>query len=455
MTSPSHTPSAHKVIRLQELVDIIFIQLEGEENDTTDLQCGNDIERIDSQLFQTLASLARTSQIFRVPATKYLWMVQFNIKPLLKLLPQDLWEENNGIFKFSGKRIITREDMLRINELRPRVLHLLDLTGDGLFSGIDTSSMSVISEFWPKPLLPNLRTIRSNSALDTIGLDPLIYVGSALSSMEFCFGTWDERRLRALRLLPSACLNLRVLRIGDFDFDCIYPGGMNPLVSDLLSTALRGLWHLTRLETCPPDRMAMQHLTRLTSLDTLRFEITQDDVYVPEGGYTHIFPETLRTLEVMTNSTESASNLLRSLVASPENLEIDFGFGDNLAGTRDLLSFIPMQMNNRKGGLKSLSLRARDQQYNHAISNGSLCMMDLEPIMELTRLTTLDISLTPRVNLDDGDLLRLAQALPLLEDLRLGNGTRTITVPTAVAFLSEADLAGDVDQRHGSSPTIS
>ncbi|KAF7333422.1 hypothetical protein MVEN_02358000 [Mycena venus] len=281
----------HLALGIPEIVEIICAQLAS--------PLLNSLRRRD------FAALARTCKAFHNPALDVLWRKQDTLTRLLKCLPSHLWEEVMRLIKAP-----LPEDWEKISAYSRRIREL-SLT-ESWSGGFPSSNVLETLASLPRSLCPNLRSL--NWAPKTESFFPyiLLFLGPEVTHAYI-----DVPPIAShISLLPTLLRypELKTFRLGSNSND----------TSVLLPASSAIALELSKIESLSLDtldRPALEHLSRLPSLQILNLRIPEERDLGPQSPSAAIIPRhsqpftfpALRNVQFFASTIEFATEFAQML----------------------------------------------------------------------------------------------------------------------------------------------
>jgi hypothetical protein len=254
----------HSVLRIAELQHMIFAGCE----------------------LKSLPSIARTCRAFHETALDVLWRDDIEIAVLLRVMPPDLWEEDdygmivcalNALLRVlplqysppsqSFRRSITSADVVVFSKYAKRVYSLSYDARD-----VEEEAILTLKRDMPKPMLPNLRSFKASSGFDEKGC---VFTGLILHPR---IESIDIRNV--VPDCPSALpLFAEISCLGHSLTDLtLRSSDSNDVLKHALSVVVTQMTRLRRLQVSCLAASAFPHVLTSQSLQNLGLSIHNDDV---------------------------------------------------------------------------------------------------------------------------------------------------------------------------------
>ncbi|KDQ51255.1 hypothetical protein JAAARDRAFT_211219 [Jaapia argillacea MUCL 33604] len=396
----------HHCLQITEVLTVIAKHVQGSRNDNA-----------------SIASMARTCQVFSEVALDILWAEQESLVPLIYTLPSSLLEERVATgptgcaMMLLLRRPMVSSDWSRFSIYAPRIKILkLGLS----FKGIRYQLEEVVSRFYMEPyrdksLLPNLRCftidIPNNDILPHIHL----FCGAELSNLSISF-TEDhpkdglEALLTALRERSPSIL---FFVLGDV-YQRIMDGPSLSIFSNFICSLdkLQSLSFIPELPSHVWIRLASSPIAALNiSLPSGQQDHPSLSTYLPQKSFLSLTALNI-SMDDMNSWLDFTSfsptplqmiNLSLTFTPSPAELKSCFLSLESFAST------LTMFMLNATQGM---NLRGPQSQSDAHISNEAFV-----PLLTLHRLQILALVVDVIVRIDDSLLHDMARAWPRMTNL--------------------------------------
>ncbi|KAJ7641047.1 hypothetical protein FB45DRAFT_1053670 [Roridomyces roridus] len=395
----------HRCLRIPEIVQLIVSHLDPQ------YRTGKN----------QLALLART-RIFHEHALDILWSHQTRLAPLIKCMPDDLWEVNG---QRSGTVLVFRRpvvgsdwDRLLYYSRRIRSLEIPSALTEDL-SKVYRALLK--SDIPGQYLLPNLRSLSCGSLYARKSIRPrhlALFLGPRISVLK-CNTAHTS-------LFPEITGRFPALKAVTLERP--YRGESN---SDTgpedrsISTFIGGLQSVERLETVSADLPALLHLGALTSLRTLKL-YSIPAVSLSSLHDQDLFPNLVSVqLNAPLARPESAAEFIRSWTRPPVN-SVGISLPEATAPLVDgILGALSEHCSQESFESLEISLSIGAQGEHGEILPGHA----LRSLTRFVNLVELTIETSHGYNLDDAFMAELASTWPEIEILRL-KGERHNHLPT-------------------------
>ncbi|KAG1851909.1 hypothetical protein F4604DRAFT_1629260 [Suillus subluteus] len=381
--------------------------------------------RVFLDMRKTLLALALTCKSFTEPALDLLWRHLGRLEPLIRCLPQSLWEQNGNRLEF--QRSITLDDWSIFCKYNHRVRSLLNrVYSKEIWSALSCPPFSL-------PLLPNLTSLTWTNASDEtfqyvrLFMTPklmMLHISTAYCGPSFTFGPSEQSILSSIaKSCPS---------ISDFDFDFLRNRDEYTESVGDTSTMLQ-LWsQLTSVRTGTLSEAAILHLSNLPSLQVLKFTLPSTLVSADTQKLLQrpVFCA-LQELDISCKNMVFLDAFLEKLTITPKVLSFTITHGVDFA--RALPALISRLSNAcAYNSLQEVRLSITGQPANRT----SIEAATFQPLFDFN-LRKFDFAGDGHcvVQMDDAALLQMAKAWPLLEDLSITGYSRSSHKVTPHAFV--------------------
>jgi len=390
------------------------------------------------QVRRTLAGLARTCRALKEPALDALWWDLDSLYPLLTCLPVEVQRWSDGS--------IVR-DLFPVNELvligdqhLNRPLALSDFT---IFQGyakrvrmlgyrqrnrfMNADLLRLITSFpctLGSAILPNLRLLSWPEDSEEIFPFIRFFLPPTLLRIDFPGDDWPLCKQTFISFLHIHCPQLQ-------EFACTEP----PLpVLDCISNFIVKAENLVSISCGIPNKKAMKHVMR-SSLRCLTFDIPAHGQYDPPCGTF----ASVETFNLRAQRLQQAAEFMQDIKLAPVSATIvlgDVAPGPFVWGFFDTLS---KSLDNEKLEILRYSIEGilenpRANQYLYELEANAL-----EPLFSFKNLVIVHLENFRMPYFDDAMAVRLADAWPHLEVLKLGTGqdwqTDTLTLRRSLLTL--------------------
>ncbi|KAG2069537.1 hypothetical protein BDR04DRAFT_1101411 [Suillus decipiens] len=432
----SFLPTSTRCIMIAELRWKIFEQIA-----PPDMPVGRLLElstwRMEFELTsmrKDLLSLALTCKSFAGPALDLLWRHLGGVEPLIWCLPQSLWKKDGKKLEF--QRTMTLDDWSIFCKYNHRVRSLLNKCYK------DYSTDTICStEIWRAlnhppfslPLLSNLTSLTwtetSNETFHYIRLfvAPKLTMLNISVSSSFTFSPTEQSILSSIaKSCPS---------ISHLDLDFVRYGDESTELVENTTTLLQSWSQLISSRTRTVSEAAITYLSNSPSLRVLKFTLpstvisvdTQKLLRRPAFG-------ALQELDIECKNMDLLDAFLKQLAISPKVLSFTITHGVNSAQT--LPALISRLCNLcADNSLQRVQLSITDWP---AIHNTSIESGAFRPLFAFRDLRKFNFMMDSRcvVRMDDADLVEMAKAWPLLEELLIPGYSQAGHQVTPHAFVS-------------------
>ncbi|KAH7908726.1 hypothetical protein BJ138DRAFT_1068295 [Hygrophoropsis aurantiaca] len=374
----------------------------------------------------TLASLARTSRVFQESALDILYSNITGLNPLVKCMPQDLWEESK--YELTFTRRMTTDDWNIFQRYACRVktlslgfqlryypetnLRIYQALSDPPFSSTPFSKLRCLQHIGVNDdVLPFLQVLLL-SPLKELYLDV-----SAGKKIDAALSTF-------LPNLRQHCPFVTHLRLRS----------MEPRVITVISSTLRQFSNLQVLKCgIVMDEIIIHaaHLPSLTAFHlTIPASVAIKNIKSILGGVG--FP-VLREIQLNSPTLETCLRFLELSTSSfLESLTLTVGDQSRADDLHSVFAFWSSSPTYRN--LSSIHITELD--YENLTYDGSYVInfATLKPLLELRKLTSLNLELFCTFHLDDAAIMAMSTAWPLLEQLDISYREQGWEIPTTITL---------------------
>ncbi|KAG2069539.1 hypothetical protein BDR04DRAFT_1101412 [Suillus decipiens] len=427
----SFLPTSARCIMISELRWKIFEQIAPPDMPVVRLlELGKVIKDFElKSMRKALLAPALTCKSFAGPALDLLWRHLGGVEPLIRCLPQSLWKKDGEKLEF--QRTMNLDDWSIFCKYNHRVRSLLNQC-------YEYSTDTICStEIWRAlnhppfslPLLPNLTSLTWTKTSDETFHYIQLFVTPKLTMLNinisamrnlFTFGPAEQSILSSI---AKSCPSISHL---DLDF-VRYGNGPTELVGNT-STLLQSWSQLISSRTGTVSEAAISYLSNLPSLRILKFTL----------------PSTVISVDTQKSLQRPAFCALQELDISCENMDLLDAFLKQLAITPKVLSFtithevnsaqaLPALISHNSLQRVQLSITDRPAIHNLSIESGAF-----RPLFAFRDLRKFNFMMDSRcvVRMDDADLVEMAKAWPLLEELVIPGYSQAGHQVTPHAFVS-------------------
>ncbi|KAG2085475.1 hypothetical protein BD769DRAFT_1618516 [Suillus cothurnatus] len=370
---------------------------------------------------KTLLALALTCKSFSGLALDLLWKKLNSFEPLIRCLPQSLWERKGR--KLVLRRTMTLDDWSIFCKYNRRIrsfraCRILARAGTEIWRALSCPP-------FPLPLLPNLISLTWNifAAADVFPYIRL-FVPPKLARLDIEFNSFGPSEHSVLSVISMLCPSISHFK---FSFSSFAD-------SEDTSTALQRWSHLTSVTTAEVSEAAILHLFKLPSLRVLKFHLPPTPMSVDTKkllrGSTLC---ALQELFVVCSSLVLIDAFFEGLLIAPKSLYFQTGGVDYTWALSDLISRVTDTC--AHNSLEQIGLLVNPQSAGH---NTSIRLAMFKPLFAFHNLRKLDLGTSHHyaVRWDDSVLLQMAKAWPLLEELHLNEYNHSSRGVTPNAFIS-------------------
>ncbi|KAF7354655.1 hypothetical protein MSAN_01379100 [Mycena sanguinolenta] len=385
----------------------------------------------------TLVRLATTSKIFTEPALDVIWHDQTSLVPLIKCMPETLWEvrgvrgEKAGVVIHLCRPIISTDlprflfysARVRDLDLRHTFQYRLGIVHPDFLRALDMSmpaqSFPKLSHFAWYPKKKDVLSIMRH------------FLGPRIRTIDLRLD--DTAMLSILPFVKASCP-----LVSDFNFGASPDRISLPLVATV-SDAVCGWRHLASLTVPDLDNTAFMHVAELALLTDLSLTFVNDKSVNPS---TLLSRPTFPALQFLTVCCKTAdycasfvrvisSRRLRSLMIRPMSVWTTSAWEDLHIAIHDCLDQVALRQIEVEEG--NITERPADD----ALSAYVLSSDAVRPLLAFKQLTHITYQIRPCLDVDDEFLKAMAQAWPNLSELQFG----TDTVQPAITQAPKATLA--------------
>ncbi|KAJ7196884.1 hypothetical protein B0H12DRAFT_637616 [Mycena haematopus] len=379
----------------------------------------------------TLVRLATTSRIFTDPALDIIWHYQSSLMPLIKCMPETLWEvrgvrgEGAGIMTHLLRPIISTDlPRLLFYSARVRSLNLRDSSKYG--SGtVHPDFLKALDMSMPAQAFPKL----SHFAWFPRKRDVLSIMRHFLGprTQEIHLKLEDTAMLSILPFAQASCP-----LVSEFRFDVPYDRISLPLVRTV-SDAVCGWKHLTSLSVPDLDKTGFMHVAELAFLTDLSLTFVADTSVSPSGFLSGpTFPALLclfvccKTARFCTGVVQTiSSRQLRDLTIHTMSVWTTSAWQELHTAIHDCLDQVAL----RYIGVEEW--RVSERPADNELSAYVLSSDVVRPLLAFKRLTNVSFQVRPCLDVDDEFLEEMAQAWPDVGELSFGTDAPIIQAPKA------------------------
>ncbi|KAJ6544241.1 hypothetical protein B0H19DRAFT_1267532 [Mycena capillaripes] len=365
--------------------------------------------------FKTLVSLARTSKIFNDPALDVIWHEQQSLMPLVKCMPESLWEERGVKGVGAGvvihlRRPITSTDIPRLLFYSVRVRTLkMDYSTYGT---IDSEFLRALDLSLPtQGFMPRL----CHFSWSPNKKGPLSFMhhllGPQIREIDLDLGNCTG----GLSILPS--IKSLCPLISDFTFDV----KVDPLSVRLISDAVCGWQYLTDLSIPNLDKAGFIHVAGLTSLTSLSLCYAKDTAFLhpPEFLSGTTFP-VLKYLFIRCETSRFCAGVLQVISSRTfENLTIRPMVCWTTSAWQKLHTTLRDCLNHAT--FNSIDVEETGEDNRPADTESYVLSADaLRPLLAFTNMNSVMYQVYPCLDVDDDFLEEMALAWPQIGTLQFG-----------------------------------
>ncbi|KAJ7983095.1 hypothetical protein DFH06DRAFT_1123111 [Mycena polygramma] len=348
----------------------------------------------------TLVSLARTSKIFRDPALDALWYEQRSLVPLVKCMPDTLWEEegaNRRNLVIHIRRPITFEDMSRFLFYSVRVRRL-EMQNSYTYGTVHHDFLKALDMALPAQRYP--LSIMHH------------FLGS--QTREITIQLRDETA--GLSILPYIKSSCPLVTTFDFDLDAD-PQSLSPrLISDIVC----GWPHLVNLSIPNLDKAGFMHVSRLPSLADLSLYSAKDtaSLHLPDFLAGRTFP-VLNKLSISCETARFCAGVIRVISSRHfQSLSITQLTSWTTAAWQELHTTIRDCLDHT--ALNTIEVEAKGVRRPSDTAPYVLSSDAVRHLLAFKNMTDVTYQVYPCLDANDDFLEEMALAWPKIETLYLG-----------------------------------
>ncbi|KAJ7196883.1 hypothetical protein B0H12DRAFT_637606 [Mycena haematopus] len=366
------------------------------------------------QCKRTLVALATTAKIFSDPALNILWRRQTSLVPLVKCMPNTLWEErraDEGVVVHLRRPIAT-SDMPRLLFYSVRVRWLdMQWTDDTLHSQF----LKALDMSLPQSFMPTLSYFAWTPKKDDVLSIMRHFLGPEIREVTLELGDREHgaNSVANLSILPyirSSCPFVSAFTLG---------GGIHVRYIPFLSEVVCGWQQLTDLSMPNLDQAGFMHVARLPSLTKLSLRWAKDTtLYPPDFLFGAPFPA-LKYLFIRCETARFCTGIIQVISSDQfENLVIRPLTTWTTTAWQELHTSIRDCLNNP--AFDSIDVEKWETSGPADISPYVLSSAALRPLLAIKSLTTLSYQIYPNLDVDDDFLEEMARAWRKLESFEFG-----------------------------------
>ncbi|KAJ7721340.1 hypothetical protein DFH07DRAFT_932835 [Mycena maculata] len=366
----------------------------------------------------TLPSLARTSRIFSGSALDLIWRELESLVPLIKCMPETLWEERTeGSGPRTAKCIHLRHPIMSTDI--PRLLFYsvrvksLYIHSDIRYGSVHLEVLQALDLCLANqvlmPALSDLVWAPAKKELQTFGHH---FLGPSSRQIDIRL---DNSR-PSLSLLPYLKTSCPLL------YDVRLSLTATPLTVRLVSDAVCGWQHLKELAIPALDQPGFIHVSRLPSLTKLSlYCVNGPGLYLPGFLSGPTFPA-LEDLSMNCETARFCTGLIQ-VVSSRQlgSLSIDPLANWTTSAWKELLTTLRDYLDHT--ALETLEVQQEASQHSRPADPASYILSadTLRPLLAFKKLSSLTFQIYPGVDVDDDFLAEMAVAWRRISSLEFGS----------------------------------
>ncbi|KAG2069548.1 hypothetical protein BDR04DRAFT_1156577 [Suillus decipiens] len=367
---------------------------------------------------ESLLALALTCKSFAGPALDLLWRHLGGLDPLIKCLPQSLWEQDGKKLEF--QRTMTLDDWSIFCKYNHRVRSLFNqchkeyskdtICSTDIWRALNHPPFSL-------PLLPNLTSLTWTETSDETFHYIQLFVTPKLTmlniSVSYYSLTFSPAEQSILSSIAKSCPSISYLDL-DFGQD---RDESTELVENT-ATLLQSWSQLISSKTGTVSEAAITYLSNLPSLRVLKFTLPSTVISVDTQkllGRPAFCA--LQELDISCKNMEFLDAFLKQLAITPKVLSFTITHG--VGSARALPALISRLCNLCADNLlQQVQLSITDRPAN---INTSIEAASFQPLFAFRDLRKFNFTMYGHcvTRMDDAALLEMAKAWPLLEDLAI------------------------------------
>ncbi|KZP23353.1 hypothetical protein FIBSPDRAFT_786227 [Athelia psychrophila] len=430
--------------------------------------------------YSALINLATTCHLMYEPSMNSLWYGLFNMVPLLRCLPEDVWEADDpvqDVRQFELRRPLLPSDWTRFlhHAGRVRSLGTADDNGHLAINTLIEQHIAPESAYhaleMSKPcerLLPKLRRLHWKLPQDELQyMRPFLCPSMKdISIILYSLPSMAERSLLislgSLKHITSFAIEIDYTALQEFEEGSdIHVAFITPILKDIISS-----WDRLKTLDIPSTSLTasnLAHIAYLPYLEDLTVELREQPTVSCVDG--PIFPA-LRCLDVHCNSVSMCIAFLQlsqSWTLESVNVTTQFNHLDTAPTMQAFFQILQSHVSH--DDLIYIGISSQDSL--HVLHNHIIDIATLAPLLPMPHLKGIRISTPHPFSLGDQDLAKIGTAWPNLTDLTLGCrgwGQLSLITPNGLAslinqcrHLSYLSLAIDgsaVDYKLGCASTV-
>ncbi|KZP23327.1 hypothetical protein FIBSPDRAFT_461086 [Athelia psychrophila] len=401
--------------------------------------------------YMALVNLATTCHLMYEPSMNSLWYGLFNMVPLLRCFPEDVWEAEGPaahVRKFELRRPLLPSDWTRFLHHAGRV-RSLGATNDHSHLAITTrveqhiaprSAYHALEMSKPRErLLPSLRRLRWSFCEDELqymrlflcpsmkDISVLLHRAPSMAEQSMLVSLSSMKQITCFSIGISYRARVASMKRGD-----AYVAYITPILKDIISS-----WDRLKTLDIPLTSLtasSLAHIAKLPYLEKLTVEL-REPINFPclEGP---VFP-VLRRLVVEHSDLSTCRNFLQlSQSWALETIDVMTEVDHSDSEETMQAFFQVLQSHVSNDNLTRVGIVSRDAP--NASNNHILDIVTLAPLLLLPHLEVLEIYTHHPFSLGDPDLVKIAKAWPKLKILFLGRhgwGASSSITPKGLASL--------------------
>ncbi|KAF8173820.1 hypothetical protein K438DRAFT_1980693 [Mycena galopus ATCC 62051] len=394
--------------------------------------CGEADESSSFEPQTTLVTLARTSKIFTDAALDVVWYEQRSLVPLVKCMPETLWEQRGVRSQGTGvvihlRRPIISSDLSRFLFYSVRVreldLRFLSKYGPGR---VHSDFLRALDMAMPAQAFPKLADFAWSPKKKDVLSIMRHFLGSRIRKIHIELE--DVAMLSILPLAKTSCPHLSEFDLG------VSTTQMSVFVVTAVSDAVCGWHHLTDLSIPNLDEAGWTHVSQLPFLTSLSLSFVDDttSIHVPKFLAGSTFPA-LESLSIYCTTVRFcigviqviSSRRLKSLTIQPMAVWTTSAWLDLHTTLIDCLDH---------NSLRFLAVEewhvsgrpADDELAAHVLTPDAI-----RPLLAFKNLTSITYQIHPCLDVGDEFLEEMAQAWPKLSNLQFGTEVPILLPPRA------------------------
>ncbi|KAJ7123200.1 hypothetical protein C8R44DRAFT_785528 [Mycena epipterygia] len=362
-----------------------------------------------------LFSLATTSRMFSGRALDNIWREQRSLVPLVKCMPDTLWEEKGqGVGRtIHLRRPIMSTDLPRLlfYSVRVETLHINGFSKHGI---VQTEFLKALDMCLPpRVFMPRLSDFSWTTDKKVVPSFVHHFLGPQSRKIRLSLGD----SIPTLSLLPYIKSSCPLL--SEFDLTV----AVNPIAIRLISDAVCGWQHLKDLSIANLDKTGFLHIASLSSLTKLNLHSVKGSAspYLPECLCGPTFPA-LKELEISCETLRFCSGIIRVISSRQfEGLSIYPLANWTAVAWKELHTTIHDCLDHNAFGLMEVSYWKGTPSRPADIAPYILSSDTLRPLFAFKKLGSISFQIYPGVDVDDESLEEMAAAWPEMHSLEFGS----------------------------------